>query len=67
MHILYDHTSYSHPVDILQFLAQAMTGGEKCALVAVTGTEGGGVRAPGALMAVTGSGRFRRACFQWMR
>ena len=50
------HSNYAHPADVLGFLAEAQTD-EACALVVVTETEGGGTRAPGALMAVTRSGK----------
>ena len=42
-----------HPADILAFAALHTP---NCALVILTGTEGGGVRAPGAMMAVTAAG-----------
>ena len=57
MSLLSEHSVYSHPLDVLAFLAAAQATGERCALVTVTGTEGGGVRARGALMAVTEAGR----------
>ena len=49
-------SNYAHPLEILNFLEKHQTN-ETCALVIVTGTDGGGVRAPGALMAVTRSGQ----------
>ena len=49
-------SNYTHPLDVLTFITQAQDH-EDCALVVVTGTDGGGVRAPGALMAVTRSGK----------
>ena len=45
--------SGEHPLDVLRFLADRQAAGTPCALVIVTATEGGSVRAPGALMAVT--------------
>lgn len=48
--------NYAYPLDVLSFLAEQQTH-EACALVIVTDTEGGGIRAPGAIMAVTRSGR----------
>ena len=50
------YSNDTHPADVLGYLAAAQTS-EDCALIVVTGTEGGGTRAPGALMAVTQSGR----------
>lgn len=50
------HSNYAHSADVLGFLAKAQTD-EPCALVVVIATEGGGTRAPGALMAVTRSGK----------
>ncbi len=41
-----------HPADVLRFTAERLAAGERCALAVVTGTEGGAVRAVGALMAV---------------
>ncbi len=41
-----------HPLDALSFAALRHAQGRPCALVVVTGTQGGAVRAPGALMAV---------------
>lgn len=49
--------NYSYAADILSFLLGAVRQGEKNALIVVTAIEGGGIRAPGALMAVTESGR----------
>lgn len=50
------HTSFAanadHPAGVLRILAGRQAAGERCALVVVTGTEGGAVRADGALMAV---------------
>jgi xanthine dehydrogenase accessory factor len=45
-----------HPLDVLSFAVARQAAGERCALVVVTATEGGAVRAPGALMAVTQAG-----------
>jgi len=50
------HSNYAHPADVLGYLVDAQRN-EACALVIVTGVEGGGMRAPGALMAVTRSGK----------
>ena len=41
-----------HPTGVLRVLAERQAAGERCALVVVTGTEGGAVRADGALMVV---------------
>ena len=41
-----------HPAGVLRLLAERQAVGERCALVVVTGTEGGAVRADGALMVV---------------
>ncbi|MGD1935449.1 MAG: XdhC family protein [Candidatus Phaeomarinobacter sp.] len=51
-------TSFTHPEDVLQFLSDAQKSGIKTALVAVTETVGGGLRAPGALMGVDENGAF---------
>ena len=51
-------TSFTHPEDVLQFLSDAQASGIKTALVAVTETVGGGLRAPGALMGVDETGAF---------
>ncbi len=45
-----------HPLDVLSFVAARAARGEHCALIVVTATQGGAVRAPGALMAVTETG-----------
>ena len=50
-----DLTNYTHPLDVLQFI-QTQQSEQSCALVIVTDTDGGGVRAPGAMMGVTRSG-----------
>ena len=44
--------SADHPALVLRALAARQAAGERCALVVVAGTEGGAVRADGALMAV---------------
>lgn len=44
-----------HAADVLSCLSNWIDAGDACALVVVTNTEGGAVRAPGALMAVNGS------------
>ena len=41
-----------HPAGVLRMLAERQAAGDRCALVVVTGTEGGAVRADGALMVV---------------
>jgi xanthine dehydrogenase accessory factor len=45
-----------HAADVLGFAEAVQAAGRRVALVVVTGTEGGGVRAPGALMAVAEDG-----------
>ena len=45
-----------HPGDVLGFLADTQERGDRCTLVVVTGTIGGAVRAPGAMMAVSEHG-----------
>lgn len=49
-------SSFTHSEDVFGFLAQAAQAGTKSALVAVTETVGGGLRAPGALMGVDENG-----------
>ncbi|MEQ8746307.1 XdhC family protein [Pyruvatibacter sp.] len=51
-------SSFTHPEDVLRFLTDTATAGRSGALVAITETVGGGLRAPGALMAVDEAGRF---------
>ena len=50
------HTSFAmnadHPAGVLRALVARQAAGERCALIVVTGTEGGAVRADGALMLV---------------
>jgi len=46
-----------HPLDVLSFLGMCATRSLPCALVMLTRTQGGAVRAPGALMAVTQTGQ----------
>ncbi len=48
-------SNYAHAADVLGYIAAAQAT-DTCALVIITGTEGGGARAPGALMAVARSG-----------
>ncbi len=45
-------STYEHPLDVLTQIRQAADDGKPCALAIVTQTEGGAVRAPGALMAI---------------
>lgn len=47
---------HEHPIDVLQFVLDRHAEAAPCALVVLTNTEGGAVRAPGALMAVTACG-----------
>ena len=49
-------SSYTHSEDVFSFLTQAEKAGRKTALIAVTETVGGGLRAPGALMGVDEDG-----------
>ncbi len=51
-------SSSSHPQDVLRFLCEAFDDGRDCALVTVTETVGGGLRSPGAMMAVDADGSF---------
>ncbi len=51
-------TSFTHPEDVFSFLSTAQDSATKVALVVVTETVGGGLRAPGALMAVDENGAF---------
>jgi len=51
-------TSFTHPEDVFSFLSKAQATPAKTALVVVTETVGGGLRAPGALMAVDETGAF---------
>ncbi len=50
------YTTYEHPKDVLAALLNWQSTSEPCAIVVVTETEGGSVRAPGALMAVSHNG-----------
>lgn len=50
------NTPGEHALDVLRFLTARQAAGYSCALVMLTGVDGGAVRAPGALMAVTGVG-----------
>ncbi len=45
-----------HPGDVMGFVADTQERGDRCTLVVVTGTVGGAVRAPGAMMAVSEHG-----------
>ena len=45
-------TNFVDPVDVLGFLHAQIKAGKNCALIVVTNTHGGGVRAPGALAGV---------------
>jgi len=47
---------YIHPLDVLRYIQDCYARGEKAALCVVTGTQGGSVRAPGALLAVHENG-----------
>jgi len=47
---------HEHPLDVLSFLVAQEAAGKVCALAMLTATEGGAVRAPGALMAITEDG-----------
>ena len=46
-----------HPADVLEVIAACQRQGTPCALVVLTGVEGGSARAAGAMAAVDGSGR----------
>ena len=50
-------TSGAYPIDVLSFLSDCQSRGGHCALVVVTGVEGGSVRTPGALMGVAANGK----------
>ena len=49
-------TNFANPTDVINFLHEQYEGGGEVALIVVTGTHGGGVRAPGALAAVSNKG-----------
>ena len=49
-------TNFANPTDVINFLHKEFEAGKRCALIVVTGTHGGGVRAPGALAAVSDIG-----------
>ena len=51
-------TTGEHPFHVLQRLSDWLAEGQSCALVIITATEGGAVRAPGALLAVSDSMSF---------
>ena len=51
-----NYQNYDHPLDVLSFISEAGKRGQKAALVTVTQTVGGSVRAPGALMGVLEDG-----------
>ncbi len=48
--------NYDHPLDVIEFLIESYDGGQDCALVAVTDTSGGSVRAVGAIVGVSQDG-----------
>lgn len=48
--------TYEHAADVMAWATDMLRSGDQCVLAVVTGTEGGAVRAPGALMAVSASG-----------
>ncbi len=48
--------TYEHAADVMAWAIDTLRDGQRCALAVVTDTEGGAVRAPGALMAVSSSG-----------
>ena len=45
-----------HPLDVLEFINPIVQSGDDCAIAMLVSTEGGSVRAPGAIMAITASG-----------
>ena len=49
-------TNFANPADVINFLKTESLEGRNCALIVVTGTHGGGVRAPGALAGVSEQG-----------
>ena len=51
-------TTGEHPFHVLQRVRDWQDAGHACALVIITGTEGGAVRAPGALLAVSEDAHF---------
>lgn len=51
--ILSQQGTDSHPLPVLRFAAGALKQGTPCAIVVITSVQGGGLRSPGALMAVT--------------
>lgn len=51
-----DKAVQEHPLDVLRFVQAQTRQSAACALIMITGTDGGAVRAPGALMAVTERG-----------
>jgi len=51
-----EQTVHEHPLDVLQFVKAQARLNTACALIMITGTDGGAVRAQGALMAVTETG-----------
>lgn len=50
------HHPHEHPLDVMRFVARNAAQNMPCALIMLTQIEGGAVRAPGALMAVTEAG-----------
>ncbi|MAI89509.1 NTP transferase domain-containing protein [Ponticaulis sp.] len=51
------HAYDSHVLDVVSMLLSWVEAGEKAALALITETQGGGVRAPGALMAISEKGK----------
>lgn len=49
-------TNFAEPADVLSFLNKTNLAGDACALIIVTGTHGGGVRAPGAIAGISERG-----------
>jgi len=50
------NTAHEHPLDVLRFAKSRLDEGLPCAIVMITGTDGGAVRNAGTLMAVTEDG-----------
>jgi len=50
-------TNFANPTDVINFLHTEYEDEKGCALIVVTGTHGGGVRAPGALAGVSDTGK----------
>jgi xanthine dehydrogenase accessory factor len=51
-----EHAGHEHPLDVLRFVSAQARLNKACALIMITGTDGGAVRARGALMAVAETG-----------